>query len=192
MDNLKELTEICIRVKFPRNYKRIKILKENDKYYEGFMCGMVRDFVRCAVQKRPVYCDSRFGKMDKFDLLYHKAVKLAKDFIPDFKFTSIQFNKNYQIQKHIDGNNTGVSYIIGLGDYEGGELLVYYDGKDKPPTPIDIKNKFFTFPGHEYYHEVAEFTGNRITLVYFDLLPKDISGCVINGVLHTEHKDYYL
>ena len=42
--------------------------------------------------------------------------------------------------KHVDARNTGVSYIIGLGDYTGGELLVYYDGKCEPPTPVDLKH----------------------------------------------------
>ena len=44
----------------------------------------------------------------------------------------------------------GVSYIIGLGDYEGGELLVYYDGENVPPTGVDIKHKFYTFDGSRF------------------------------------------
>ena len=95
---------------------------------------------------------------------------VAEEHIPDFKYSSIQYNKNYKIKKHIDKRNMGVSYIVGLGDYEGGELLIYFDGQDKPPTAVDIKNKFYTFDGSKYYHEVADFTGNRISLVFYNII----------------------
>ena len=37
------------------------------------------------------------------------------------KYTTIQFNKNYATKKmHVDGNNEGPSYIVGVGDYTGG------------------------------------------------------------------------
>ena len=102
--------------------------------------------------------------------------------LPDFRFTTIQFNRSYKMAKHLDAKNAGVSYIIGLGDYTGGELIVYFDGKDEPPTPVDIKHKFYSFDGSKYYHEVADFTGTRITLVYYSCLPEDVSGYLIHGV----------
>ena len=58
--------------------------------------------------------------------------------------------------------------------------------KDEPPTPIDIKGKFYTFDGSSYWHEVAPFSGNRITLVYYNCLPEDISGYTINGIKQAE------
>ena len=67
--------------------------------------------------------------------------------------------------KHLDAYNTAVSYIIGLGDYVGGELLIYFDGENAPPTVVDIKGNFYSFDGSKFYHEVASFTGNRISLV---------------------------
>jgi hypothetical protein len=39
-------------------------------------------------------------------------------------FTSIQINKNLVCPKHIDKNNIGLSYIISIGDYTGGELVI--------------------------------------------------------------------
>ena len=64
-------------------------------------------------------------------------------------------------------NNVGESYIIGLGDYSGGELIVY-DSNDNPKY-IDINHKFYKFNGSEFYHEVSDFIGTRITLVFFKL-----------------------
>ena len=41
-----------------------------------------------------------------------------------FDFTSIQVNKNVCAPRHIDSKNVGVSLIISIGDYEGGNLIV--------------------------------------------------------------------
>ena len=35
-----------------------------------------------------------------------------------------QVNKNYETALHVDGNNMGPSYIVGLGDYDGGQVRV--------------------------------------------------------------------
>jgi hypothetical protein len=52
-----------------------------------------------------------------------------------FTFTSIQVNKNYASALHVDRNNKGPSLIIGLGNYQGGQLWTYDQG------PLDVKNK---------------------------------------------------
>ena len=78
---------------------------------------------------------------------------------PNFKFTAITINKNFLCKPHVDGNNTGNSYIIGLGDYEGGELNV--NG-----TKYDIHNKFLLFDG-KVIHWTEPFVGTRYTLVYY-------------------------
>jgi len=170
MDTMEILSKKLIDLQFPKNKSRSNILKDGDTEYEGFVSGYIKLIFRgkntCgynySIKKNKKDCDECFelGK------------KLGKELIPDpnFKFSSIQFNKNYKMKKHIDKNNVGKSYIIGLGDYEGGELLIYFDGKDNPPTKIDIKNKFYTFDGNKYWHDVADFTGNRISLVYYNVI----------------------
>lgn len=168
MSVLQELTKELINLQFPINKTRTNIFKEGDTCYEGFVAGYVRERFR-GVNKRG-YSLALKKNPKKCQRAYELAVKLGEEINDDdFKFTSIQFNKNYQIAKHIDRFNAGKSYIIALGDYEGGELLVYFEGKDSPPTKVDIKNKFFTFDGYKYYHEVAPFTGNRISLVYYSV-----------------------
>jgi len=44
--------------------------------------------------------------------------------LPEFPFSSLQVNYNYAAKKHVDGNNIGPSYIVSLGEHEGGELWV--------------------------------------------------------------------
>tara|TARA_R100001463_G_scaffold16681_1_gene43144 strand:+ start:1062 stop:2468 length:1407 start_codon:yes stop_codon:yes gene_type:complete len=165
-----KLTDILIKHKFQKCKTRKNILNEGDKEYEGFNLGYVRLIPWQANKFGYNIQISRQTEGKKAEEIFNLSKKIADENIPDFKYSSIQYNKNYKIKKHKDKRNMGVSYIVGLGDYEGGELLIYYDGKDKPPTAVDIKNKFYTFDGSKYYHEVADFTGNRISLVYYNII----------------------
>ena len=165
-----ELTNLLINLKFPKNTTRKNVLQEGDKNYTGFVLGYIRLMYgwgkkwNCTVQLANNTLENKYNK------IYELSKDIATEHIPDFNYSTIQYNKNYKIAKHKDKRNTGVSYIIGLGNYEGGELLVYFDGENEPPTPVDIKNKFYTFDGSKYYHEVADFTGDRISLVYYNIL----------------------
>jgi hypothetical protein len=170
-----ELTKLLIDLKFPKNSSRKNVLQEGDKTYTGFVLGYIRLMYGWG-QKwgwSVQLSNNTFEK--KYNKIYELSKDLAELYIPDFNYSTIQYNKNYKIAKHKDKRNAGISYIIALGDYEGGELLIYFDGRDKEPTPVDIKNKFYTFDGTKYYHEVADFTGNRISLVYYNIIhDKDI------------------
>jgi hypothetical protein len=85
-----------------------------------------------------------------------------------FKYTSIQYNKNNQCQKHLDKNNIGESMIVGLGDYTGGELIIY-DQDGNNPVKHDIRYKPLKFNGSIYPHETAPFEGERYTLVFYSI-----------------------
>jgi hypothetical protein len=61
---------------------------------------------------------------------------------PSFTFTSIQVNKDYESAMHLDKNNLGPSYIIGLGDYSGGRLWGLEFGT------LDIKKNWVQFDGN--------------------------------------------
>ena len=103
----------------------------------------------------------------KYKEVHKLAVNVMKKKDPKFPFTSIQFNKNKQMKKHKDAKNVGESYIIGLGNYTGGELIVYNtDGKSEKKR-VNIKNKWYKFDGSTFPHETAPFTGTRYTLVYY-------------------------
>ena len=78
-------------------------------------------------------------------------------------------NLMHLVDTHKDKNNIGESYIIGLGDYEGGRIKVWHNENEEPEY-VDIKNKFYKFNGAKLYHETEDFTGTRLSLVYFNLL----------------------
>jgi hypothetical protein len=100
---------------------------------------------------------SRFNK--NFPKLYGEIRKLIQTHRPAFPYTTIQVNKNVCCDPHVDKNNVGPSYIIALGDYTGGKLVV--EGKQ-----FDIHNRWKKFDGR-LGHWVTPFKGTRYSLVYF-------------------------
>ncbi len=162
---MEEITRELLNLKFPKNYDRKNIFQEGQKCYEGFVLGQVYSWAHASVKETGVGMRPSIKHKEK---KYDRIWEITKEIAKDVEYTSVQYNKNQKCAKHIDGNNAGVSTIIGLGDYEGGELLIYYDGENEPPTKVDIKNKFVQFDGRKYYHETADFKGNRFTLVFFN------------------------
>ena len=78
----------------------------------------------------------------------------------DFKFTSIQVNKNYLSALHVDKNNHGDSYIIGVGDYADGELWVQNEGA------VNCRHRWQRFNGN-FPHCTLPYAGTRYTLIFF-------------------------
>ena len=62
---------------------------------------------------------------------------------PEFEFTSVQLSYNYASRLHVDRNNVGSSYVIGLGNYVGGNIWVHDKEGD---TRMTIDNGTHTSP----------------------------------------------
>jgi len=95
----------------------------------------------------------------KFPRLYKLLKRFMDVYHPEFEYTTIQLNKNFQCLPHVDKYNVGPSYIIALGDFTGGELFV--DGQ-----LYNIRNRWKKFDGRKE-HYVAPFQGERYSLVFF-------------------------
>ena len=105
--------------------------------------------------------ESRHNK--KHPELLELAKKLLASHDPKYKFEEVTINKNHAAAKHVDRNNSGHSYIIGLGNYTGGKLVFEkgpYEGSH------NLKNRWLKFKG-DTPHYVEPFTGTRYTLVYY-------------------------
>ena len=164
----KELLDILRKTNFPLNQSRRNVMKKGQVSYEGFVLGMINLIPYWANKKGHKQELSVRTKDPKFKELYKNTRSLLKLHDPKFKYTTIQYNKNHKCAKHRDGRNVGESYIIGLGDYTGGELIVF-DENDKNPVKHDIRNKFFKFNGSKYPHVTAPFKGERYTMVFFNV-----------------------
>jgi len=88
----------------------------------------------------------------------------ARQELPGVQFTSIQVNKDYRAALHVDKNNLGPSWIIGLGNYSGGRL--WMDNGSRVGRAVDIRGRWLEFDGNQP-HCVLPFHGRRYTIVYF-------------------------
>lgn len=98
----------------------------------------------------------------RYNLLKPNLWNALKTFANSTKFEwdSIQVNQNCVCNKHKDRNNTGDSYLVSLGDYTGGELVI--EG-----TSYDCNMKPIIFNGAELEHWNNEFTGNKWSVILF-------------------------
>ena len=103
--------------------------------------------------------------------LYPHLEELFREFselyFPEFRWTSIQLNKNFPCPRHVDSANVGTSILLCLGNYTGGELVIEDFKGDGEDAIIDNKNSIFQFNGSKYYHWVKPFTGKRYSVVFF-------------------------
>ena len=93
--------------------------------------------------------------------------EFANIYFPDFKWTEVQVNYNWQSPPHFDKANSGDSLIIALGDYTGGELMIETQiGKE---LSVDIHDKPFIFNGSKFKHWTNPYEGNRMSIVFYKL-----------------------
>ena len=77
--------------------------------------------------------------------------------------TMVAINRRAAFRPHVDagaGYGQSLSLIVGLGDYEGGEIAV-------ESNEHDIRYKPLEFDGWRERHWTLPFRGERFTLVYF-------------------------
>ena len=148
----KEVLKLLDSIKFPVNTTRGNVKQKESDTVLGMAVGVVQ--VRFK----------DFSRLSKYTRAHPDVVKILVDFakkkIPNFKFTTIQINKNNMTALHVDRNNLGPSAMIGLGDYTGGEIWIADKGTKS------CRNKFCFFDGNEP-HGTMPFRGTRYTLVYF-------------------------
>jgi len=168
----KLVLEILRELKWPRT-ERPNVIRSSHlekvggkRGYEGFALGIVTSWAGKGENAGYRKMLSMKTREPRYKKLFKETKKLMKLKDPKFKFTSIQFNKNHRAARHRDAKNMGISYILGLGNYTGGELSIF-DKNEKNPIKHNIKNKFYTFNGSLYPHETCKFKGERYTLVFY-------------------------
>ena len=140
-----------------RNDTRMHCKGDPSDVYPCFALGQVR--------KQDVHdhlVESRYNA--KYAALYDACKALIAAHDPAFRWTTIQVNGVYQVAPHTDGRNAGLSYVIALGDFTGGEFFAEQSGV------FDVHNKFALVDGHEL-HMCAPFEGERYSLVFFNMTP---------------------
>jgi hypothetical protein len=133
--------------------------------------------LRTGTTKQPDARQTSFGiinfqgkiKKSKSSLKYPHIMPLFKEFMnshyPGFKFKCVYVNKNTICKEHVDTRNTGESLLVGLGNYTGGQTILYIDDK---PKKFHIKSSSLIFNGSEIPHKSEPFKGTRYSLVFFN------------------------
>ena len=138
-------------------------------------------------QRDWTYSGSRlnFTRVDILDELQRLSRQILP---PEFRYTSIQLNQNYQTAPHKDKGNRGVSLILGFGDYEGGDLIIECPRQGLGPhessggraadgfedKPVSIQYTPVLFDGSRLTHSTAPYTGNRYSIV-FSTVDRDLT-----------------
>ena len=155
-----KILEILHTTQIPLNYKRSNMSghkytgADNRKYgfpIRSVTLGQVRDWVTGK---------KRTSNFTELNLNLFDALTVYGNTITDIPFTSICINKNTISLPHTDRNNSGVSCIVGLGDYTGGEL-VYGE------TKVNIHKNPIEFDGSKIKHYSLPFEGTRYSIIYF-------------------------
>ncbi len=107
----------------------------------------------------PDYSRLCWGRPYLYKLLLDFASKHVK--IP---FTSITLNQNYKAAPHRDKGNVGVSFLVGFGDYEGGELQML---EGDCSGSYNVNRIPMTADFSATLHAVNDYTGNRYSLVFY-------------------------
>ena len=99
-------------------------------------------------------------------------------------YTSICLNVDFPSDLHVDAHNAGHSWIVSLGEHEGGELFVERppDGECEAPcsiesegvrvdgTSVPIRHRWCRFAGSTR-HGTLPYSGFRVSVVYFSVPP---------------------
>jgi hypothetical protein len=67
-------------------------------------------------------------------------------------------------KRHKDVANIGTSFIISLGDYTGGELVII--DEDNNEFIVDAYCKLIAFDGSKYTHYNKPHIGTKYSLIY--------------------------
>lgn len=99
-------------------------------------------------------------------LLIQLMNRMVRSMFPEFHFTAVMMNKNFEGGLHVDRLNINSSVMITFGDFAGGELMIYNHATDRPHL-LQVKNKAIMFDGN-LAHATMPYRGTRYTYVFFD------------------------
>ena len=142
---------------FKKNERRYNVMRPGVKWIYSDNIGILKNRLSPVPSLTPT--------TKKYPYIFEILTKYLQQKVrPDFRFTSICINKNYQGAKHVDRGNFGPSAIVALGDFENGQLRTWEADK---PKDHNIKKHFLLFDGN-VPHEVLDYKGNeRYSLVFF-------------------------
>ena len=135
---------------------------ENNKYRKKTGEGRSQTFGvvnrRCLA---PDYSRQNWLRPYLFKLLLDFAKKHVK-----IEWNAVTVNQNYRASAHRDRGNVGDSYLVAFGNFDHGELEIQ-EGDLKGIHNVKYTPLITDFS--KVLHNVKEFSGNRYSLVFYQL-----------------------
>jgi hypothetical protein len=106
------------------------------------------------------------AKLLRHSRLWSLAAAVIQEIDPDFagKYTANAFTQNFVGSPHIDTQDIGPQYCLGLGEYSGGELCI--ESGSCEVSRINTRGALVKVDGR-YPHWVAPFEGERFSVVWY-------------------------
>ena len=147
MDNLDDLLEALLDAVRVIQWPECSSRRNVSETYHGFVLGFVSGHYRNAkrISKQNYGHDNRLMKLLCKTIL---AAQHCKQVRYDFKFTSIQCNKNLCAKEHRDENNEGPSVILKIGPTKTFLGVKNHSGNI---DLIDCWNRFAEFDGTNFH-----------------------------------------
>ena len=95
-----------------------------------------------------------------------RMLELVREMLPDLgEPLMLTLNKNVCCSRHKDNKNSSdFSYIMFIGDFEGGELVVEEPEGDRV---LSEKNVWHKFCGRDHFHYNLPHTGTKYSIVAY-------------------------
>tara|TARA_R110000787_G_scaffold1099_2_gene4007 strand:- start:4866 stop:5438 length:573 start_codon:yes stop_codon:yes gene_type:complete len=165
------MTTYLDEMKIVSGTTRNKLLYVNKKIGGSALFGVTwRPYLsptknRTPSKKYKNLCNTKL--VDDHPYMEEVFAEFVSIYFPDFFYTQIMINKNYQIPPHFDSANVGESVLCAFGDYDGGEINIDF-GEGLEPLQLDPQEKPVRFNGSKYKHWVSDYNGLRYSLVFFN------------------------
>lgn len=154
--SLQQLEKSLGEMKWKKNYRRKTVTPVQDKGCYSMSFGLVNKFEH---GNHGIHALFPASNNTHHPQVYTQLQQLASTL--HLQVTAFCINKNLQCRPHLDKRNVGDSTIVGLGDYQGGELIV--EGEY-----IDIHYKPYCFNGSTKVHATAPFQGTRYSVIFYN------------------------
>ena len=144
--------------------KRDTTAKKMGKEASSSMLGYVfaRDYKRHEGMNKFVLTNQTKDNI----LLFEKLKEIIKIVKPKFLYNGITINKNCVAIPHKDSNNIGNSIIVGIGNYEGGNLCIEDD--EGRLYNIPLKYNFLEFNGRNTHYNTPITKGTKYSIIWFN------------------------
>ena len=172
-----EVLEILQSISLPEQEVRANVRPDNQPKIVSIALGLVHDYATGPALSRSA---------QEWPMLTKLLTAYFRQRHGQFRFTTIQLNKSFASQLHVDTRNEGPSWIIALGDFSGGQLFVADGNGDdyvrvtRPVTgrpdivvgsflrgrKVNIRHRWFFFDGN-VPHMTTPYRGERYSLVFY-------------------------